>query len=125
MVSKARCIDGTRAQARCPDVRIIAFSRGAKTRLTSFLGEASIDALGLDTSDDVNGRLKTFRRASRYRVTLTLSFCLLAEMPCGVRHNGSSRVFAGGPHIFNLGHGILPTTPIENVELLLSTIRQG
>jgi len=28
-----------------------------------------------------------------------------------------------GPFIFNLGHGILPHTPLENVELLLETIR--
>lgn len=28
------------------------------------------------------------------------------------------------PFIFNLGHGILPQTPIENVEIMLKTIRQ-
>ena len=30
-----------------------------------------------------------------------------------------------GPHIFNLGHGILPQTPIDNVHAMLRTIRQG
>jgi uroporphyrinogen decarboxylase len=28
------------------------------------------------------------------------------------------------PHIFNLGHGILQTTPIEHVERLISAVRQ-
>ena len=28
-----------------------------------------------------------------------------------------------GRHIFNLGHGILPETPIEHVELMLDTLR--
>ena len=29
----------------------------------------------------------------------------------------------GGPHIFNLGHGITPEADPENVHLLLDTIR--
>lgn len=33
------------------------------------------------------------------------------------------RAGRGGAHIFNLGHGIFPTTPIENVERLLETVR--
>jgi len=32
---------------------------------------------------------------------------------------------AGGPHVFNLGHGILPMTPPEAVEVLLDEIRGG
>ena len=31
--------------------------------------------------------------------------------------------FAGRPHIFNLGHGILQDTPIEHVEQLLAFVR--
>jgi uroporphyrinogen decarboxylase len=30
----------------------------------------------------------------------------------------------GKPHIFNLGHGILPQTPITHVEQLLKRIRR-
>jgi len=33
--------------------------------------------------------------------------------------------FAGRPHIFNLGHGILQQTPIEHVERLLARVRAG
>ena len=31
--------------------------------------------------------------------------------------------FAGGPFIFNLGHGILPATPIAHVEQMLKRVR--
>jgi uroporphyrinogen decarboxylase len=31
--------------------------------------------------------------------------------------------FAGGRFIFNLGHGILPPTPIANVERMLERVR--
>jgi uroporphyrinogen decarboxylase len=32
------------------------------------------------------------------------------------------REFSNGPHIFNLGHGILPATPIAHVEQMLKRI---
>jgi uroporphyrinogen decarboxylase len=32
--------------------------------------------------------------------------------------------FSGGPHIFNLGHGVLPQTPVENVARLIDRIRK-
>jgi uroporphyrinogen-III decarboxylase len=32
---------------------------------------------------------------------------------------------AGGPFIFNLGHGILPETPIAHVERLIERVRKG
>ena len=33
--------------------------------------------------------------------------------------------FRGGPHVFNLGHGITPDAAPENVALMLETIRGG
>ena len=30
---------------------------------------------------------------------------------------------SGGPHIFNLGHGILPATPTEHVDRLIKAVR--
>jgi uroporphyrinogen decarboxylase len=33
--------------------------------------------------------------------------------------------FAGRAHIFNLGHGIMPQTPIAHVERLMRRVRRG
>ena len=35
------------------------------------------------------------------------------------------RAFSGGPHIFNLGHGITPDADPENVALMVETVRAG
>ncbi len=35
------------------------------------------------------------------------------------------RSLAGTPHIFNLGHGILPETPPENVGRLVELVRKS
>ncbi|MBO0682870.1 MAG: uroporphyrinogen decarboxylase, partial [Candidatus Dormibacteraeota bacterium] len=34
---------------------------------------------------------------------------------------------AGGRHghVFNLGHGVLPETPMENLQLLVETVHEG
>jgi uroporphyrinogen decarboxylase len=41
----------------------------------------------------------------------------------GVR--GVLRDFAGGPHIFNLGHGITPEASPEHVTQMIAAIREG
>jgi len=33
--------------------------------------------------------------------------------------------FANRPHIFNLGHGIVPETPIAHVERLVELVKRG
>ena len=38
--------------------------------------------------------------------------------------DGVLEAFAGGPFIFNLGHGILPDTPIAHVERMLERVRR-
>ena len=35
------------------------------------------------------------------------------------------RAFAGGPHVFNLGHGITPDADPDNVSRMLDAVRAG
>lgn len=106
-------------------VPIIGFPRGASAMLPEYVQETGVTAVGLDTSavpSFVNSALP-----AGFPVQGHLDPLLLIEggtrMEDRVRHLVSA--YSGRPHIFNLGHGIRPETPIAHVERVLEIIREG
>jgi uroporphyrinogen decarboxylase len=112
-----------RVRAAAPDARIIAFPRGAGMQLAKFADLADIDALGLDTAVEPKAALAALPE----RFALQGNLDPLALIAGGRRLDEEiDRViegFASRPHIFNLGHGILPETPVEQVERLVARVR--
>ena len=111
-------------KARHPDVPVIGFPKGAGGKIGAYARETGVDAIGLDETVD--------------------PVWAAAELPTGLPVQGNLdplALIAGGealeqavvrilsafedrPHIFNLGHGILPDTPIAHVEHLLKLVRR-
>jgi len=114
-------IEGVRAQY--PEIRIIAFPRGAGSHLPAFATICGADAIGLDTPVDPKWAAKEIDQ----KIVLQGNLDPLALVAGGKALESSTRnileAFAGRPHIFNLGHGILPETPLEHVEHLLKILR--
>jgi uroporphyrinogen decarboxylase len=112
-----------RLRAALPHAPIIAFPRGAATQLGKFAGVEGLAAIGLDTS--VEQRVAA--AALPERLTLQGNLDPLALLAGGAALDaGVERVlqgFAGRAHIFNLGHGILPETPIAHVDRLVALVR--
>jgi uroporphyrinogen decarboxylase len=108
-----------------PHVRIIAFPRGAGSHLPGFASASGTEALGLDTAVDPAWAAKAISK----EVILQGNLDPLALVAGGQALEYATRTilsaFREHPHIFNLGHGILPETPIENVEHLLKILRSG
>jgi uroporphyrinogen decarboxylase len=108
-----------------PNVRIIAFPRGAGSHLPGFAAASGAEALGLDTAVDPAWAAKAIGR----EVILQGNLDPLALVAGGQALEYATRnilsAFQEHRHIFNLGHGILPETPIENVEHLLKILRSG
>jgi uroporphyrinogen decarboxylase len=106
-----------------PDAKIIAFPRGAGTNLLRYIEQVPIDAVGLDWAID-----RTFAREQiQCRVPVQGNLDPLALLAGGAALDRAVDLtlgaFAAGPFILNLGHGILPETPIAHVEQMLKRVR--
>jgi uroporphyrinogen decarboxylase len=112
-----------RLRARHPGVPIIGFPKGAGGKLPAYARETRVDAIGLDETVDpvwadaylperlpVQGNLDP--------LALIAGGEALEKGVAAIRNAFRSR-----PHIFNLGHGILPDTPIAHVERLRELAR--
>jgi uroporphyrinogen decarboxylase len=119
----ARIVDGLRA--RHPDTPIIGFPKGAGGKLAAYARETRVDAIGLDETVDPEWAAATLPADLPVQGNLDP----LALITGGeALERGARRVlaaFADRPHIFNLGHGILPDAPIAHVEQLLAIVRGG
>jgi uroporphyrinogen decarboxylase len=107
-----------------PGVPVIAFPRCAATHLGRFAGVEGISAIGFDTAADP----KTAAAMLPERLALQGNLDPLALITGGQALDAAVDAvregFAGRAHIFNLGHGILPETPLAHVEQMLARIRR-
>ncbi len=110
-------------KAAHPGLPIIGFPRGAGAAYAGFAAEAGVDAVALDTSVDPAWAAPALQ--SRLCVQGNLDPLLMVTGGAALERATRATVeaFAGGPHIFNLGHGITPEADPANVDLLLRTIR--
>ena len=107
---------------RHPGVRIVGFPRGAGAMLTEYARSAEVDAVGLDyTVPLAAGR--ALQQQVPVQGNLDPVLLLAGGAPMVARIHAIREAFAGKPHIFNLGHGVLPPTPPEHVAALVAAVR--
>jgi uroporphyrinogen decarboxylase len=112
-----------KVRAAVPEAPIIAFPRQAGSRLIKFTQIPGLSGVGLDTAVDPTWAAEHVQ--ARLPVQGNLDpLALLAGGPA--LDDAIDRILAafdGRPHIFNLGHGILPETPVAHVERLVARVR--
>ncbi len=102
---------------------VIVFAKG----VTSFTGLASIkcDVIGLDWTIDIQAAKAGLGPGKTLQGNLDP--CVLFG-PKETIKDETEKILAGfgsgGGHIFNLGHGILPTTPVENAQYLVACVKE-
>ncbi|MCI4590874.1 uroporphyrinogen decarboxylase [Sphingobium sp. BYY-5] len=113
-----------RLKALHPDIPIIGFPKGAGAKLADYAARTGVDAVGVDETVDPHWANRALPQGMPVQgnldpLALIAGGCAVEEAVDSIR-----AAFADRPHIFNLGHGILPDTPIAHVEALISYVRQ-
>lgn len=107
-----------------PDAKIIGFPRGATQQgYVDYLAATGVDALSLDTAIPFAWAAENVGRKAALQGNLDP----LALVAGGAAmRDAVGRLMAeaqGTRHIVNLGHGVLPETPVENVAELVEFVR--
>jgi len=108
-----------------PQALVIAFPRGAGAHLLRCVEGLGADAIGLDTSADPASAAENAQNKVALQGNLD-PLALLAGGAALEREVASIlAAFENHRHIFNLGHGVLPQTPVAHVEALAQLVRAG
>jgi uroporphyrinogen decarboxylase len=108
---------------RIAGAKIIGFPRGAGTKLRSYVDEVAVDAVGLDWTVDLAYAREYIQSRLPVQGNLDPHVLLAGGAALDQAVDAVLDALAGGPFIFNLGHGILPQTPIAHVERMLARVR--
>jgi len=113
----------TKLKKKHPQVPVIGFPRGAGGKIRAYTEETGVNAVGLDeTADPVWAN-----RELPAGLPVQGNLDPLALLAGGLKMKSSVRriidAFAGRPHVFNLGHGILQDTPVSHVEQLVGLVK--
>ena len=98
----------------------------ATTAILRDLAEAGGDVIGLDWRQPIDQAWTMVGR--RRAVQGNLDPCLLLgprERMLSAADDVLRRVNGRNGHIFNLGHGVLPSTPLEHVQLLARHVHEA
>jgi uroporphyrinogen decarboxylase len=104
------------------DVPVIGFPRGAGALVTNYAQEAGVQGVGLD----VQAPAALGQALQRQGLTIqgALDPLLLRAGGPGLdrRVDQLLEQWGGGPYIFNLGHGVIPDTPIAHIEQVVRRV---
>jgi uroporphyrinogen decarboxylase len=108
---------------RHPAVPLIGFPKGAGGKLPAYARETGIPAIGLDETVDPVWAAKELPSGLPVQGNLDPLSLVAGGKQLEMATQRILDAFADRPHIFNLGHGILPDTPIAHVERLIAHVK--
>jgi uroporphyrinogen decarboxylase len=118
----ARIVDGVRRVR--PKARMIGFPRGASGGLGNYIDRVAVNGVSVDWMADRDMIRETIQPKVAIQGNLDPLVLLAGGDALDRAVDDVVAAFSGGRFIFNLGHGILPQTPIAHVEQMLARVRR-
>lgn len=121
------CISPTKqlvalVKAAAPGIPVIGFPRGAGLLAERYARETGVDAIGCDTAMPV-GWMQRLQMHLPVQGNLDPVLLVAGGAQLEARVASILETLGHGPFVFNLGHGILPETPIEHVARLVQLVK--
>jgi uroporphyrinogen decarboxylase len=114
----------TQVRQQVPDARVVGFPRGAGGSLARYVERVPVDGISIDWTAEP----AFIRERIQSRVAVQGNLDPLALVAGGAALDRAVddvlASYGAGRLIFNLGHGILPETPIAHVEQMLRRVRE-
>ena len=108
-----------------PGVPVIAFPRGADARYEGAHKAIGAECIAIDDGVSAEWAARHVQTAGCVQGNLKSSHMVTGSDALVSETRRIVKALSGGPHIFNLGHGITPDADPENVKLMIDTVREG
>jgi uroporphyrinogen decarboxylase len=115
----------SRLKEQHPDVPVIGFAKGAGGKLAAYASQTGVDAVGLDETVDPAWADRELPPGLPVQGNLDPLALVAGGDHMRLAVGRILDAFKDRPHIFNLGHGILPNTPADHVRELVALIKGG
>ena len=110
---------------RHPGIPIIGFPREAGDKYVGFAKATGVDCVALDSAVDPTWAAEHVQVDGCVQGNLKSSHMVTGGQDLIDETRAIVEAFSGGPHIFNLGHGITPDADPESVQLMIETVRSA
>ncbi|WP_411839364.1 uroporphyrinogen decarboxylase [Paracoccus sp. ME4] len=110
---------------RHPDIPVIAFPREAGERYIGFAKATGADCVALDNSVEAEWAARAVQVDGCVQGNLDPRHMVTGGPDLVREAQRITRALRGGPHVFNLGHGITPDADPDNVTRMIDAVRSA
>lgn len=110
-------------KARHPGVPVIGFPRGAGAGALRFAVATGVECVAIGQDDDPVWARDHLQKITAVQGNLDPALLISGGAALEREAGRVMEMFAGGPHVFNLGHGITPEADPRNVETLVRIVK--